>query len=110
MSNKKDCRLCSGTGVYNAPDGPDDYEPQICRCDEDLQTRPLEALQGLVDSTYHSTSKLSSESILGPSEGTFKPLECKVVGWNDDGREEKERSEESMRVENEERYYNADNF
>lgn len=32
MENKTNCPQCSGTGVYAAGNGPDDYTMEMCDC------------------------------------------------------------------------------
>lgn len=34
MKPDKDCRYCDGTGVRYVPNGPDDFEKEVCECTE----------------------------------------------------------------------------
>ncbi|MDO8094429.1 MAG: hypothetical protein Q6360_13205 [Candidatus Brocadiales bacterium] len=34
IKGKKECRLCEGSGVYNAPNGDDDFTQEVCPCTE----------------------------------------------------------------------------
>ena len=32
IMSKKPCRFCNDTGLYAAPNGPDDYDAELCEC------------------------------------------------------------------------------
>ena len=32
LRGRKGCPKCEGTGVYFAPNGPDDYQKEVCEC------------------------------------------------------------------------------
>lgn len=70
---------------------------------ENLQTRQIRALEYLVDISANPKPKLSPESITEP-----------LVGMNEDHsewlRDDRERSEESNRVRNEDNYYFGDRY